>query len=104
MIGIDQIEPNTPGLVMVKVPPCTSSSVSVFSRARRPRSSSSRATPTKLFWSASLMTGTVRPSSSATPTPMFTRPRSRMPSSVQWELTMEKARSAAAAARTKNAV
>ena len=37
-IGVDISEPNTPPLVIVNVPPCNSSSFSLLSRARRPKS------------------------------------------------------------------
>ena len=37
-IGVESNEPKMPPLVIVKVPPCSSSSLSWFSRARRARS------------------------------------------------------------------
>ena len=71
MIGVPNCSPKIPGLVMVKVPPPTSSGLSFLPRARSARSTMARAMPRKLFSSASLMTGTIRPQSSATAMPML---------------------------------
>ena len=67
----DSSEPKTPPLVIVKVPPWRSSMPSLPSRARLPRS------PMRLLdlgeahsWSASRTTGTTRPCSVLTATPM----------------------------------
>ena len=58
-----------PGLVIVNVPPCTSSGFSFFERARAARSSIARLSPSRFFSSAFLMTGTISPWSSATAMP-----------------------------------
>ena len=63
MIGVAMIEPNWPGLVIVNVPPSTSSAVSSRARARRAMSLIRAARPsTDSSW-ALWMTGTMRPSS-----------------------------------------
>src|SRR5438034_9163040 len=64
--GVPNRLPKTPGLVIVNVPPCTSSTLKRLVRARSARSFTARATPRKFFSSACLMTGTMRPASSAT--------------------------------------
>jgi hypothetical protein len=61
MTGVPKRLPKTPGLVMVKVPPCVSSGLSFLLRARSARSLAVLASPTRLSWSAFLMTGTSRP-------------------------------------------
>ena len=72
MIGVPKRLPKTPGLVTVKVPPCTSSTLSFFARARSARSFTARARPSTFFSSAWWMTGTIRPQSRATATPRLT--------------------------------
>ena len=69
MIGVPMTEPNTPGLVIVNVPRCTSSGLSFLVRARSPRSLIARARPSSDSSSACLMTGTMSPQSSATAMP-----------------------------------
>jgi hypothetical protein len=71
MIGVPMSEPNTPGLVMVKVPSWTSAGASFLARARAARSFSVRVIPERERSSARLITGTMRPQSSATATPML---------------------------------
>ena len=75
MMGVPNRLPKTPGLVRVNVPPWTSSTLRRFVRARPAKSSTARAMPRKFFSSAFLMTGTIRPVSSATATPTFTSRR-----------------------------
>ena len=63
MIGVAMIEPYWPGLVIVNVPPRTSSAVSSRARARVARSRIRAASPsTDSSW-ASWITGTISPSS-----------------------------------------
>ncbi len=69
MIGVPITDPNTPGLVMVKVPFWTSSGLSFLARARSPRSLIARARPSSDSSSACLITGTMSPQSSATAMP-----------------------------------
>ncbi len=71
MIGVPKSEPKTPGLVTVKVPPWISSGFRRFVRARSARSWDARASPRIDFSSAFLMTGTIRPQSSATAIPRW---------------------------------
>src|SRR5438132_582331 len=71
MTGIPNSAPNTPGLVIVKVPPATSSGFSCLLRARPARSATARLKPSRLRSSAFLMTGTINPQSSATAMPPF---------------------------------
>ena len=71
MIGVPKSEPKTPGFVTVKVPPWISSGFSRFVRARSARSCVARARPRIDFSSAFLMTGTIRPQSSATAMPRW---------------------------------
>ena len=75
MMGKPITVPKTPGLVMVKVPPCTSSGESFLARARSARSPMRRASPTRESSSAFLTTGTMSPQGSATAMPRFTSPR-----------------------------
>ena len=72
MMGTLMIEPNGPGLVIVNVPPCTSSGMSFLDRARLATSLMALASPTRFIDSAPFTTGTMRPSSSATAIPRFT--------------------------------
>jgi len=60
-MGVDSSEPNTPPLVMVKVPPVSSSSVSLPSRARTARSAMPCSIPAIDSWSASRTIGTTSP-------------------------------------------
>src|ERR1022692_3148767 len=60
MMGIPNFAPKMPGLVMVNVPPCTSSGFNFLVRARSPRSVMARCKPTKLRSSAFFSTGTMR--------------------------------------------
>src|ERR1051325_415334 len=75
MIGAPAYEPKTPGFVIVNVPRWISSGKSFFVRARSPRSLIARAMPASDSSSARLMTGTMRPQSSATAIPTLTSPR-----------------------------
>ena len=61
--------PNTPGLVMVKVPPVTSSGFNCLVRARSARSLAARASPEIERSSARLISGTIKPQSRATAMP-----------------------------------
>ena len=69
-MGVDISEPNTPPLVMLNVPPCSSSSFSLLSRARAPKSPIAFSMPASDNWSASRTTGTTRPRSVETAMPM----------------------------------
>ena len=71
-IGVESSEPKTPPLVMVKVPPCRSATLILPSRALVGQLGDG------LFdlgeascWSASRSTGTIRPFSVLTATPML---------------------------------
>ena len=69
MIGMPNCAPKMPGLVMVNVPPCTSSGFSFFVARAAARSSIARLRPSRFFSSAFLITGTISPWSSATAMP-----------------------------------
>ncbi|MNW59077.1 hypothetical protein D3C74_369750 [compost metagenome] len=69
-IGVDMSDPNTPPLVMVKVPPCSSGRLSVLARALEASSPIRRSISGKLRRSASRTTGTTRPSLADTAMPM----------------------------------
>ena len=69
-IGVDISEPKVPPLVMVKVPPCISSMPSLPSRARLPKSTMPFSTSAIFMLSVSRSTGTTRPRSVETATPM----------------------------------
>jgi hypothetical protein len=69
-IGVLSSEPNTPPLVMVKVPPLRSASESVPSSARFAKSRICFSIAAKLMRSASRSTGTTSPSLAPTATPM----------------------------------
>jgi hypothetical protein len=69
MIGVPNSSPKTPELVSVKVDPETSAGLSFLPRALSARSAIARARSAKLRSSASLITGTIRPHSSATAMP-----------------------------------
>ncbi len=69
-IGVDSSEPKTPPLVMVKVPPVSSSIVIVPARARAAKLPIDFSISAKLKRSASRSTGTISPRSVDTATPM----------------------------------
>ncbi len=71
MMGVPNCSPKMPELVSVKVPPEISSGASFLPRARSATSTMARAMPRKLCSSVCLMTGTIRPQSSATAMPML---------------------------------
>ena len=71
-IGITRLVPRYPVLSTVNVPPPKSSSRSLFARARLATSVIARFRPWIDSVSASLITGTISPSSTATATPMLT--------------------------------
>ena len=73
-------------LSTVNVPPPKSSRRSLFSRARLATSAMAALRPWIDSVSASRMTGTMSPSSTATATPMLTRRLASRPCSVQWAL------------------
>ncbi len=60
-MGVDNMEPKTPPLEMVNVPPVISSTVICPSRARSARRFTSDSIPRKLRFSAFRITGTIRP-------------------------------------------
>ena len=61
MMGVESIDPNTPPFVMVKVPPCISSTVNSPSRARMARRLISASISARLNVSALRTTGTIKP-------------------------------------------
>ena len=61
IIGVDSIDPNTPPLEIVKVPPVISSTVILPSRALIAKWEISFSIPEKLNNSALRTTGTIRP-------------------------------------------
>ena len=71
MIGIVRFEPSQPVLSIVKLPPPKSSTRSLFRRARPATSEMAWLRPWIESWSASRITGTISPSSTATATPML---------------------------------
>ena len=93
--------PKTPGLVMEKVLSATSSGLSFFARARSARSFMARAIPRKFFSSAFLITGTIRPQSSATAIPILHSWCNTMFVPSTEAFTVGNARSPSTAARTK---
>src|SRR5437588_4775419 len=72
MIGWLATEPVAPVLLSVNVPPWTSSGLSCLLRARSMRSFNERTRSVKPRWSASLRTGTMRPSGIETAMPRLT--------------------------------
>src|SRR5580704_13963670 len=84
-----------------KVPSATSSGLSFFARALSARSFMVRAMPRKFFSSAFLITGTIRPQSSATAMPMLHSLCRMMLVPSTEAFTVGKARRASTAARTK---
>ena len=73
-------------LSTVNVPPPKSSTLNLPVLARLATSAIATLRPWIESWSASRITGTIRPSSTATATPMLTRRFASRPSSVQWAL------------------
>src|SRR6184192_1699931 len=71
MMGWLAIEPVAPVLLRVNVPACTSSGFSCLLRARSTRSLITRTRSVKPSLSASLTTGTIRPSGMETAMPRF---------------------------------
>ena len=61
IIGVDNIEPKTPPLVIVNVPPVISSTVICPSLALIAKRFTSLSTPLKDKFSAFLITGTIKP-------------------------------------------
>src|SRR5690606_5374726 len=92
--------PNMPRLLTLNVPPLISCSDSLPSRALPASSRASRPISETLLRSASLTTGTTRPSSTATTTPTLTRLWKSRFSSVKETFTAGCSRSATAAAFT----
>ena len=74
MMGIVRLEPSQPVLSIVNVPPPKSSSRSLLARARAATSAMARLRPAIDSPSTSRMTGTIRPSSTATATPTWIAP------------------------------
>ena len=72
MMGVASTAPNWPGFVIVNVPPWTSSGSSLPERARSATSAMAAAIPSRLSRWAFGITGTIRPSSSATAIPRLT--------------------------------
>ena len=70
MIGVDSIEPNTPPLLIVYVPPVSSSTVSLPSCARLPKSAICFSMSAIDSWSASRRIGTTSPRGLPTAMPM----------------------------------
>jgi len=68
-IGVDISEPNTPPLVIEKVPPVSSSIVIVPARARSAKPVTAFSIDAKSIRSASRSTGTISPRSVETATP-----------------------------------
>ena len=89
-------------LSTVNVPPPKSSTRSLFGRARPATSAIAALRPWTESWSASRITGTISPSSTATATPMLIRRLASRPWSVQWALKVGLRLSASAAALTTN--
>ena len=73
-IGVSKSAPPDPVLVTVKVPPLSSSGVTLFARVRVARSAIFRAIPARLRSPAPRMTGTTRPRSVSTAMPTFSSP------------------------------
>ena len=70
MMGVDNMEPNTPPLLMEKVPPVISSMPSLPSRAFTPYSAIFFSISAKLIWSALRSMGTTKPRGEPTAMPM----------------------------------
>jgi len=70
MMGVDNIDPNTPPLEMEKVPPVSSSMVSLPSLALAPNSAIFFSSSASDSWSASRRIGTTRPRELPTAMPM----------------------------------
>ena len=102
MIGIVRLLPNQPVLSTVNVPPPKSSARNRLARARTATSAMAWLIPLMESWSTSRMTGTIRPSSTATATPRLTRRRAMSPSSVHTALNVGCFRSASTTAFITN--
>ena len=70
MMGVDNMDPKTPPLVMVNVPPCISSMPNSPSRARMAKRLISASICAKLIVSALRTTGTIKPFGELTAMPM----------------------------------
>ena len=103
MIGVNSVIPYMPRLVTVNVPPVHSSGESVPARARAARSGAG-GDLADAQRSAPRITGTMRPASSATATPMFDFVPHDDPVSFRTEFTRGCSRSAVAAAFTTKSV
>ena len=86
MMGMTRFVPSQPVLSTVNVPPPKSSTRSLPARARSATSAMALFRPLIERLSTSRMTGTIRPSSTATATPMLIRRLASSPLSVQWAL------------------
>ena len=104
MTAVNWRMPYMPRLLTVKVPPDSSSGVSLRAHARAVKSCASRAISVTVLRSASRITGTMSPSSMATATPMLTWRYRRMRVSSQETLTSGWADSAVAQARASRSV
>ncbi len=71
-MGVNDSIPNIPKLLMVNVPPISSSGVNLFIFALSPRSFNSLEISFKPFTFENLTTGTKSPVGTATATPIFT--------------------------------
>ncbi len=87
MMAVNSSIPNIPRFEMLKVAPVYSSGWSFFSRARPASSRTSAPIWAAPLRSASRTTGVMRPSSTATATPTWTRWNRLMWSSCHWALT-----------------
>ena len=70
-IGVNDVPPRPPRLVIVKQPPCISSRASLPARARAATSPISTDSSVTFLRSASRITGTSRPRSVSTATPTW---------------------------------
>ena len=95
-------EPNQPVLLTVIVPSCRSFSCRRLLRALEDTSWTARFSPLIESWSASWMTGTIRPFSTAMAMPTLMRRLTTSPSSLQWALTEGCFRSASTTPFTMN--
>ncbi len=69
-MGVDNMEPKIPPLVIVKVPPVKSSKLKEPSLDFKPYSEILCSIPAKSSWSASLITGTTSPRGEETAMPI----------------------------------
>jgi hypothetical protein len=104
MIGVSNSAPALPMLVIVNVPPESSSGPILLARVRAATSAIFLASPARLRSSAFLMTGTSRPRGVSTAIARWTAPwySTCLPSSVIEELTAGNALSASTVAFAKN--